>query len=533
MIFESFNLDASSIDRISEQIYQEMTRLKIESKEIVRLRFSVEEGLLTWMEQLGEGTACSIRYGKRQNNFYITLFCKGQWCNPLIQGEDMGEIEENFNILSNLNLAPIYRYQNGSNNLAFKIPIKKSSFSYGIVFAILGAVASVVIFQYTPSYVGDFVLEYITYPLQSILTNGISLVTGPMLFLAVLTGIMQTGSIHTIRKRGGLMISVFTGLMFLAAIMTILFCFLGFEYQWASGSDSVTGTSVVLDMIVDIVPTTIFSPFIDGNALQLVFLSIISGVVLLLTKGKTDGLCNIADQAYQFITVMMGWIAALIPIFVYCTLVNTFVENINFPVTSILFLIIAFFVLITVFVLICFVAVVQVCKVSPRVLFQKILPSLLVVLAAASTTATFWHTKEVCVKQLGIQEDCVNSSLPLGSVLYMPPCVILFTASALYSASFYGTSVSIQFFILLTVLCVIMTMAMPPVAGSEIMCLTSLFMGLGIDSAGVSLIVALTVLVNAFLASFCSVSLELTLILCANKLGELNLETLRRESKAV
>lgn len=530
---ESFRLNALGIDTISEQLHEEMTQLKIAPQEMIRLRFSVEEGLLNWMEQLGEDTPCSIRYGKRNNTFYITLFCKGQRYNPLAQDDDLDAMEDNFNILSHLNLAPTYRYQNGSNNLAFKIAIKKSSFSYGIIFAILGAMISVLVFQYAPSYIGEFVLEYITYPLQTILTNGISMVTGPMLFLAVLTGMMQTGNMQTIKQRGGLMLSTFTIQMFVAAIVTILFCFLGFQYQWAASGDSVAGTSVVLDMIVDIVPTTIFSPFIDGNALQLVFLSVVSGIVLLLTKGKTDGLGDLADQAYQFITVMMGWIAALIPIFVYCTLVNTFVENSDFPISSILFLIIAFFILISAFLLVLFACVVYVCKVTPRLLFQKILPSLMVVLAASSSTATFWHTREVCVKQLGIREDCVNSSLPLGSVLYMPPCVILFTAAALYSASFYGTSVSVQFFLLLIVLCVIMTMAMPPVAGSEIMCLTGLFMGLGIDTAGVSLIVALTVLVNGFLASFGVVSLELTLVLCANKLEELDLDVLRSEATAI
>ncbi len=531
MKYETFTLEPSSIDTISDLIYEEMTQLQIAKSEIIRLRFSVEDGLLTWMDTLGAGAPCSIRYGKRYNTFHCTIVCKGQMCNPLAQADDMNGIDgigNNFNILSQLNLAPAYRYHNGANSLVFKRNIKKSKVPLGIVFAILGAILSVLTFQYAPAGVGKFVLEYITYPMQSLLMNGISMVTGPMLFLAVLTGIMQTGSIQTIRQRGGVMLSSFTAQMIFAAILTVLFCFLGFQYQWAPSTDSGSGVSVFLDMVVDIVPTTIFSPFTDGNALQLVFLSIVSGIALLLAREKTEGLCNLADQAYQFFSVMMEWIAALIPLFIYCTLVNTFMENQDIQVVNILFLICAVFVLMGLFVLIFFVRVVHVCKISPRTLFQKLLPSWLITLAAASTTATFWYTKETCVDKLGIQEDCVNSALPLGSVLYMPAVVIFFTASALYSTAYYGTGVSIQFFLMLIFLGVIMVMAMPPIAGSEIMCLSGLFMGLGIDSTGISLIVALTVMVNGFLAAFGVVSLELTLILCANKLKELDMDILKQ-----
>lgn len=253
------------------------------------------------------------------------------------------------------------------------------------------------------------------------------------------------------------------------------------------------------------------------------------GVALLVVRDKTEGLCSIIDQAYSFFNVMMGWIAKILPVFIYCTLVNILMENGDIQVMNFAFLVIVSLLLMAMFLLTRFVSVVYLCKMSPRLLFKKLWPSFILLLTAASSTATFGDTKKVCVEKLGVEESCTSTSLPLGSVLYMPACVILFTASALYCASLYGTNVSISFFVLLVFLSVIMTMAMPPVGGSEIMCLTGLFMGLGIDTAGVPLIVALTVVVNAFLVVFNIVSLELTLVLNARKLGELNEDILHKE----
>ncbi len=520
-----FTLNPQGIDSVADLIHEEMKKYKVEKKEIIRLRLSVEEALLTWLADREDEGICSIRYGKRGNNVVVTLFCSGSRCNPLEQQEtldEQDELEAMVNMLLELNLEPTYTYRNRVNSLTFKVSVKQEQVPVGIIWAILGAVLSFLVFRYTPSIIGETVYTYLTYPVQEALMNGISLVTGPVLFLAVITGIIRTDNVNTIRRRGGLMLSSFTIQMLVAAIVTILVCFLGFEYHWNTTEGAALSASVFIELLVDIVPTTIFSPFIDGNALQLVFLAIISGVALLIVRDKTEGLCNIIDQAYSFFTVMMGWIAKLLPIFIYCTLVNILMENGDLQVMSFAFLVIVSLVLMAGFLLVKFITAVYVCKISPKLLYKKLWPSFILLLTAASSTATFWHTKKVCVEELGVQEDCVNTSLPLGSVLYMPACVILFTASALYCASLYGTDVSLSFFVLLVFLCVIMTMAMPPVGGSEIMCLTGLFMGLGIDTAGVPLIVALTVVVNAFLVVFNIVSLELTLVLNAKKLGELN-----------
>lgn len=529
---KEFVLEPSGIDMIADLICEEMTRLKADKKDMLRLRLSVEDALLIWMGDLGEGVVCNIRYGKRHNIFAITLRCKGRKCNPLLETEELEEQDETesmVNMLLHLNLAPTYAYRYGINSLVFQVTVKEEQIPIGVIVAILAAVLSFFVFQYTPPVVGETVSAYITYPLQEILLSGISMVTGPLLFLAVVTGIICADNVGTIRQRGGVMLSSFTLQMIFAAILTVLFCFLGFEYQWATGGDSGLSASVFLEVLVDIVPTSIFAPFTNSNALQLVFLAILTGVVLLIARDKTEGLCSVIDQIYTVFSVMMGWIAKLLPIFIYCTLVNILMENSNMEIASFAFLICIVLALIILYAVIMFVKVVVTCKMSPKILFKKLLPSFILVLTTGSSTATFWHTKKVCIEQLGVQEDCTNTSLPLGSVLYMPTCVILFTAAALYTASAYQTSVSITFFVLLIFLSVIMTMAMPPVAGSEIMCLTGLFMGLGIDTAGVPLIVALTVIINAALAAGNILCLELTLVSGAKKLGEINENVLHNE----
>ncbi len=287
-------LSPEGIDSVSDLIQEEMQKHKAEKKEIIRLRLSVEEVLLTWSAVKPNVGRCSIRYGKRGDNFVVTLFCLGKKCNPLEQQDVLDEQDElgvMINMLLELNLAPTYSYRNRMNSLTFKVRLKQEQVPVGIIWAILGAVTSFFAFRYMPSVVGETVYTYLTYPVQEALMNWISLVTGPVLFLAVITGIIRTDNVSTIRRRGGRMLSSFTIQMFLAAIVTILVCFLGFEYQWNTVEGATISASVFIELLVDIVPATIFAPFIDGNALQLVFLSIISGVALIMVRDKIEGLC--------------------------------------------------------------------------------------------------------------------------------------------------------------------------------------------------------------------------------------------------
>ena len=71
---ESFSLTASSIDTISEIVNRCCTEHKMDRRNVIRMRLSIEESLGIWLNTLGEGATVSYKTGTRFLKSF-PLFC--------------------------------------------------------------------------------------------------------------------------------------------------------------------------------------------------------------------------------------------------------------------------------------------------------------------------------------------------------------------------------------------------------------------------------------------------------------------------
>ena len=168
-------------------------------------------------------------------------------------------------------------------------------------------------------------------------------------------------------------------------------------------------------------------------------------------------------------------------------------------------------------------------KVSPLLVLRKLLPTYLIALSTASSSAALSTNLETCERRLGISERIVHFAVPLGQVVFKTGGAVGFFVLALGLAEFYGVSISLPWVVTGVLTASLLAIAAPPVPGGSLTCYTVLLTQLGIPAEAVGLAVAGNVILDFFMTS-CGIScLQSELILSANKLGMLDREKLGKE----
>lgn len=96
-----------------------------------------------------------------------------------------------------------------------------------------------------------------------------------------------------------------------------------------SGKNHISGSAIMdlYQMVLNIIPGNIISPFQTGNALQIIFLACICGAGTLVLGDSVSGMAKIVSQINTLIQLLMTYISKLIPLFVFICMMNLFLSG--------------------------------------------------------------------------------------------------------------------------------------------------------------------------------------------------------------
>ena len=159
-------------------------------------------------------------------------------------------------------------------------------------------------------------------------------------------------------------------------------------------------------------------------------------------------------------------------------------------------------------------------------LLKKVLPPFLIAFTSASSVSAFSLGMETCEKKLGVRKSLASFVYPLGSVIYMPASVLYFTVLVCVLAEIYQIPVSIPWFFMTIAICTLITIAIPPIPGADILCYSVLFSALGIPREAIVFATTIGV-VTDYLVTGSDVMLLIFQIACnAKRLDGLDRKTL-------
>lgn len=523
-----FTLNAIDIDKASDAIQQFLSEVKLEKRNIQRLRLTAEQILLTWREAFGDDTPVSLSTGSRFGRPFLTLELEGDSVDPLVTDEDdFGEYTNR--MMANMGLTPLYSYQKGKNVITIRLKKKRMNPLVSLLLAAVAAVGIGFAGLAMPDTVYSSIANDFLTPLYETFLGILSTIAGPMIFLSVAWGIYGVGDAAVFGRIGKRMLLRFfcvTGLI-CAVSFAILLPFSHLNFAGAGLNTS--GIKGIFDLILGIFPKNIVSPFLEGNSMQIILIATVVGCIMLVLGSQTKMVAVLIEQINYVIQYLMELVSSLVTAFIFIILLRLIWSNSLGTILS-AWVPVATFVLITLLLSAVFILYVGVRKkVSPILLVKKIFPPFFIALTTASSSAAFGANITCCERDLGIDAKMTNFGIPLGLVLYKPATAISFTACTLYFSHHYNVEVSAVWLFTAILVITIITVALPPVPGGTLACYTIVFTQLGIPAEAIAVAMVLDVVFDFVSTGFDTVYRQCELILQADHVGLLNKDKLRKK----
>lgn len=522
-------LDEAGIDTLSHLLAGALEQAGVNRKDIIRLRLAVEEILGLWRSSAEKKTVCTFRCGTRLGRMYLEITAPGRRIDPDEATADMAGQMLCSNLLAQAGLSPVYSYQDGINRLALYLSKpQKISPLLQLLLAILSAGTAGVVLLALPAPVREAAAGVVT-PLFTALMGILQTLASPMIFLSVCWGIINIGDVHMLGRIGKLVLLRFLGAIFLLTAMTAACLVWLFRPEGGAASMGENAAAQIYSMLLEIIPGNIVTPFLEGNSLQIIFMAICAGLVLLVLGEKTSALRALLGQLNTAVQFMMEVVSRYISLFVFVSLLSLMLSdaasNLGGVVKGLLLGMAACVAWPLLYALWACLRL----RVSFPLVLRKLLPTYLIALSTASSSAALSSNLETCERRLGISGRIVHFAVPLGQVMFKTGGAVGFFVLALGLAEFYGVAMPLSWIVTGVLTAGLLAIAAPPVPGGSLTCYTVLLAQLGIPDEAIGLAVAGNVILDFFMTS-CGIScLQSELVLSANRLGMLDRGRLEKE----
>ncbi len=516
-------LTPSALDEISSAFSSSLEKCGCGRKDVLRLRLALEDILLSWLEIL-PGTSVEYRSGRRLGRSYIEVCVKGD---EIREEDSIKDYTLSSRLLSQAGVSIIKSYKGGMNILSV-YPEKKRKMSQ-IEKLLIAVISSVVLglgMRVVPEGVKT-VVEDVTGPLFTLILNLLCAISSPMIFLAICWGIFNIGDISTLGRIGKRVITSIIVLTFLISALSsaVLIWFFPSSLS-VEGTSLGGGIKAVYQMILDIVPSDIVSPFLNGNTLQIIFLGAALGIALLILGDRVSATRRVIEQMNEVVSLLMEALTLFIPVFVFLSLFSMVMSDIAVDVSGIFRVILLTFIFAPL-VSLGFITVLALkYKVRIATLVKKLLPTFLIGVSTASSAAAFGVNMETCEKKLGIDPTLSHFAIPLGQVIFKPGALVGFTLMCLTMAEIYSVPVTPAWIVTMIIIVALLSMAAPPIPGGALTCYTVMFSQLSIPVEAVALAVAVNSIIDFIMTANNLTCLQVDTVLTAGSLGMLKRETL-------
>ena len=375
---------------------------------------------------------------------------------------------------------------------------KQTSPTRRLFIAMLCAILLGLLFQLVPASWQEIAAQSILAPINETFLGLLSAIAGPVIFLSILCSILSMGNMDTLGKIGRktAMRILLTPLPLSFLIMALMLPFYPIDFQ----AEGASHFDEIFRLLLDIVPDNLFTPFTQNHFLQIIFVAVLAGAALLVLGDRIAAISEFLQQLRIAIDKILSWITRLLPLFVFGVLLHLMLTSNTETMISylkvILLCMLAFSVLLGLY-----LARVSLRKKVPLLrLIRKLLPTFLIAVTTASSTAALATNMQDCERRLGIDKQLVDFSAPFGQIVFKPGAMTAFWAIALHAATVYHVPISPAFLATGLLMVFILGAATPPIAGGLILSFNIFFSQLGIPLEALGAAAAL----NAILTFFCT-----------------------------
>ena len=488
----SYKLDPVSIEECGGQLSRELSTLDLEDKDILRLSFVVENLLLNWSDALAGDHNFTVRCVSFLGRDKIILTVPHTTLNPLEYSDGGIAPEINSligNIIGSYGLGIRFRMVHGNAVVEIRLPRKPVSSTPKISAAILLAFATWYACSLFPG--ADALLaEKLIGPTLSTLMGLLKTLASLMIFTAIASGICAMEDVNALKLYG---MAVVARLQLINFGMTALACLcMAFWVNIDLGNLGGVGVFAELyKLLLDIVPKNIVQAFIDGNTLQIFFMSVCTGVFMLLAGDSAKTLTRCLHEANSIIRNMLAGLCAFLPFIVYLCVASMLLSGTistafqSWEIFAILFVI----VVVSHLAMLVFMAVKH--RIGVFTFLRDLSPIGITAFSTASSIAAMMQAEDSIGKKYGISREFMNITTPLVIITASSATSMFFVVACVGCAALSGVQLSLSQLFSVLIFAWLMGTASPPVAGGAVIGIAMMFDQLGLPADLLAVMIAL------------------------------------------
>ncbi|OFV70406.1 dicarboxylate/amino acid:cation symporter [Acetobacterium wieringae] len=495
-------LSLASLDEANVFVSELLQKYKCPKTDNMKAQLFVEEAIVYWSERASDQAHFELSIQKRFKTISLTLNYWGNPENPLTlpetpEGEAVDYNRIGQNILIGLS-SVTYSYEKGCNNVSYTLKQKPLNPALTTAIALLGAILTGFFIQMMAPELGKQVGTGILSPISSTFFGFLNAIVIPVLFFSAIGSIVNMDNLAQMKRIFRLLLTWSMAVILLASAVSLGMAQIFLLGNTGSASQAGQGDlwNQIGEMVFGIIPANIIQPFIDGNTLQIMFLAIIGGIVMLTLKGRFPQITRIITEANLIFSTILDAVCALMPVVVFISILNMMISGEGAALLGAVWLIVLLliaFLIINVFMLLS-VAVYE--KISPVTYLKTAAPFLLIAFSTASSSATFVSHTATSIGKQKIRDYVVNFSIPVGVLFNKQDAIPMLLLTSLFIGNIYGIGFSLPDTIPVVILCMILSVAVPPSPGMGAFLFTIVFNLLGIPLEGLALAVTIAIFLD-------------------------------------
>ncbi|MGV8906836.1 MAG: dicarboxylate/amino acid:cation symporter [Acetobacterium sp.] len=495
-----FSLSLNSIDEANKFVRDLLIKNNCTKLDNVRAQLFVEETIVFWEKEAQENQTFEISIRRRFKTITLSLNYWGNQSNPLTLPEDPEDPEFSLigqNILIGLS-SVTYAYENGCNNVSYTLKAKSANPAMTTGIALGAGILCGLIVQYFSPATGLVLANTILTPLSQTFFGFLNAIVIPVLFFSAIGSIFNMDNMAQMKRIFRILLSWSLGIILLASTVSLLAAQFTLLSQDSATTGGATGDlwNQIGEMIFGIIPTNVLQPFLDGNTLQIMFLAIVGGIVMLTLKGRFPFITKVITEGNLIFSTILDAICTLMPWVVFISILNMMVSGNGgalLGAIGLIALILLAFVAINLFLLL---SVLLIEKINPMTYLKTIFPFLIIAFSTASSSATLASHNATAVFKQGIRDYVVNFSIPVGVLFNKQFAIPILLLTSLFIGRFYQITFTLGEIIPVVILCMILSVAVPPSPGMGPFLFTIVFNLLGIPLEGLALAVTIDIFMD-------------------------------------
>lgn len=341
-------------------------------------------------------------------------------------------------------------------------------------------------------------------PLGTIFLNMIKMIVVPMVFFSITAGVASLGDLKKLRNIGVKVVGLYALTSALCVGLGLIMANIinpgkGFDLTALSQSTDYEAQAMpsIIDTLIDMFPSNIFTSFTNTNMLQIIVFSVFLGVALIMMGKEGErllaGVQSCANAMYKITAIVMEFS----PIGVCALLadsVGAYGLKIFGPLGKLILTVYASDVILVLLMYIPMVALLA--KFPVKKWLQGIWKVWVVTASTTSSSGSLPITTSVTNDEFGVSSELSSFSLPLGATINMNGGCIYYAAAIVMTAQIYGMNLTPSALVNIIISTVLVAMSCPGVPGGAIIMTTILLTNMGLPLEIVGLIAGIFRLID-------------------------------------